>query len=361
MKAAVLRSFGDPLVIEDVEIDSPAPFEVLVETKACGVCHSDLSCAEGKLQLRIPTILGHEPAGIVREVGANVTHVQPGDHVIGCLSAYCGECDFCLRGEPSLCGGHGTLRPRDAAPRLRSGDESIRQFQHLSAFAERMLVHENAVVRIRDDMPLDRASLVGCGVTTGLGAALNTAQVRPGDTCVVIACGGVGLAAIQGCRIAGASTIIAVDTNASKLELARTLGATHGIDARADDLLEQVIEITKGGADHAFECIGTVATCDLAYGSLRKGGNCVIVGILPTGATWPVLASDLPFSGKRILGAVMGHNRFRIDIPRYVDFYMDGRLLLDEMISARISLDAVNEALGDLQRGEGSRQIIVFD
>ena len=361
MKAAVLRSFGSPLVLEDLEIDSPAPLEVRIETKACGVCHSDLSCAEGKLDLRIPTVLGHEPAGIVREVGSAVTHVRPGDHVIGCLSAFCGDCDFCRHGKPSLCGGRGTLRPRDAAPRLRAGDEPIRQFQHLSAFAEEMLVHENAIVKIPEDMPLDRAALVGCGVTTVLGAALNTAQVRPGDSCVVIACGGVGLAAIQGCRIAGASRIVAIDTSDAKLALAQQLGATHGLQASSDHLLDEIREITNGGADHAIECIGTIKTCDLAFAAIRKGGNCVIVGILPSGETWPIPASDLPFTGKRILGSVMGDNRFRIDIPRYIDFYMQGTLLLDEMISARIPLDRVNDALEDLKRGEGARQVITFD
>lgn len=361
MKAAVLRAYNTPLEIEDLVLDSIGTNEVLVETKACGICHSDLHCIEGGLPVPPPTVLGHEPAGIVQEVGAGVTHVKPGDHVIGCLSAFCGNCDYCTRGEPNLCGGASTTRPPDATPRIRKGDETIHQFAHLSAFAEQMVVHENALVKIREDMPLDRAALIGCGVTTGLGAALNTARVRPGDTCVVIACGGVGLSAIQGCRIAGASKIIAVDTVASKRELAMKLGATHAVDGLADDAAQQIAELTGGGADYAFECIGTPGTCTLAFASIRKGGNCVIVGVVPLGVDWPIPALDLVLSGKNILGSMMGGNRFRIDMPRYVDFYLDGRLMLDEMISARIPLEEVNDAFEAMKTGEGARRVITFD
>jgi S-(hydroxymethyl)glutathione dehydrogenase/alcohol dehydrogenase len=361
MKAAVLRAYNAPLAIEDLALDAIGPSEVLVQTKACGICHSDLHCIEGGLPVPPPTVLGHEPAGIVQEVGAAVTHVKPGDHVIGCLSAFCGNCDYCTRGEPNLCGGGATTRLPDARPRISKGDETIHQFAHLSAFAEEMIVHENALVKIREDMPLDRAALIGCGVTTGLGAALNTARVRPGDTCVVIACGGVGLSAVQGCRIAGASKIIAVDTVASKRELALKVGATHAIDGRADDVAQQIADLTGGGADYAFECIGTPGTCALALASIRKGGNCVIVGVVPLGVNWEVPALDLVLSGKNILGSMMGGNRFRIDMPRYVDFYLDGRLLLDEMISARIPLEEVNEAFDAMKTGEGARRVITFD
>ena len=361
MKAAILRAYNPPLEIEDVVLDAIGPNEVLVETKACGICHSDLHCVEGSLPVPPPTVLGHEPAGIVQEVGAAVTHVQPGDHVIGCLSVFCGNCDYCTRGEPNLCGGAATTRAPDAKPRISKGDETIHQFAHLSAFAEQMVVHENALVKIREDMPLDRAALIGCGVTTGLGAALNTARVRPGDTCVVIACGGVGLSAVQGCRIAGASKIIAVDTVASKRELAMKLGATHAIDGKADDIAQQIAELTGGGADYAFECIGTPGTCALALASVRKGGTCVIVGVVPIGVNWEVPALDLVLSGKNILGSMMGGNRFRIDMPRYVEFYLDGRLLLDEMISARIPLEEVNDAFEQMKTGEGARRVIMFD
>jgi len=361
MKAAVLRAYNTPLEIEDVTLSDPGPHEVVVDTKACGICHSDLHCVEGGLPVPPPTVLGHEPAGIVAAVGNEVTHVKPGDTVIGCLSAFCGNCDYCTRGEPNLCGGEATARAPGAAPRITKGSETIHQFAHLSAFAEQMLVHENALVKIREDMPLDRAALIGCGVTTGLGAALNTAQVRPGDTCVVIACGGVGLSAIQGCRIAGAARIIAVDTVASKRELALKLGATHAVDGSADDALQQIHEIVPGGADFAFECIGTPGTCQMALSSVRKGGSCVIVGVVPLGVNWELPALDLVLSGKKILGSMMGGNRFRIDMPRYVEFYLDGRLMLDEMISARIPLNEVNNAFDAMKTGEGARQVITFD
>ncbi len=241
MKAAVMRAQNAPLEIEDVQIDKPGPREVLVRTAASGVCHSDLHVMEGALPVPPPCILGHEPAGIVEAVGSAVSDFAKGDHVIGCLS-----------GRPNLCGGGATMRGPDEPPRISKDGKAILQFAHLSAFAEQMLVHENALVKIRDDMPLDRAALIGCGVTTGLGAALNTARVEPGSTTAVIGCGGVGLAAIQGCRIAGAARVIAVDTVPWKLELAKELGATDGVNAGEGNPVAAVHELT-GGARHAVE------------------------------------------------------------------------------------------------------------
>jgi S-(hydroxymethyl)glutathione dehydrogenase/alcohol dehydrogenase len=306
-------------------------------------------------------VLGHEPAGVVEAVGADVTHVKPGDHVIGCLSAFCGNCDYCLRGEPNLCGGEATTRTPDAAPRITKGDETIHQFAHLSAFAEEMLVHENALVKIREDMPMEQAALIGCGVTTGLGAALNTAQVRPGETCAVIGCGGVGLSAIQGARIAGASRIIAVDTVPWKLELAQKLGATEGINAADGDAAMEVLQATGGGVDYAFECIGTPGTCQQAAMMIHKGGTCVLVGVVPIGVGVEFQALDLVLQGKKIVGSMMGGNRFRIDMPRFVDFYLDGRLKLDEMISGRLPLSEVNGAFEKMKSGEAARTVITFD
>jgi S-(hydroxymethyl)glutathione dehydrogenase/alcohol dehydrogenase len=359
MKAAVLRAYKQPLSIEDLELDAPGPREVLVRTAATGVCHSDLHCIDGALPVPPPMVLGHEPAGVVEAVGAEVTHVAPGDHVIGCLSAFCGSCEYCLRGEPNLCGGGATSRPPGAAPRLRKGAETIHQFAHLSAFAERMLVHENALVKIRKEIPLDRAALIGCGVTTGLGAALNTAQVRPGESCAVIGCGGVGLAAIQGCRIAGASRIVAIDTVPWKLELARTLGATDAVDASKGDPVMAVLGAT-GGVDYAFECIGTKATSAQSLAMVRKGGAAVLVGVVPVGQMVEFPGLDVVLQGKRIVGSMMGGNRFRIDMPRYVDFYLQGRLRLDEMISARLPLDEVNTAFDKMKAGEVARSVITF-
>ncbi|MBW2244539.1 MAG: Zn-dependent alcohol dehydrogenase [Deltaproteobacteria bacterium] len=361
MKAAVLRAYNTPLEIEDVQLADPGPHEVRVHTSACGVCHSDLHCLEGALPVPPPMVLGHEPAGIVEAVGSEVTYVQPGDHVIGCLSAFCGACEYCLRGEPNLCGGEATNRAPDAAPRISKGDETIHQFAHLSAFAEEMLVHENALVKIKEEMPLEQAALIGCGVTTGLGAAINTANIRPGQTAVVIGCGGVGLAAIQGCHIAGAARVIAVDTVPWKLELAQKLGASDGINAKETDAVAAVLEATGGGVDFSFECIGTPGTCQQAAMMIRKGGTCVLVGVVPIGVGVEFQPLDLVLQGKTIVGSMMGSNRFRIDMPRYVDFYLDGRLKLDEMISTRLSLEEVNTAFEKMKAGEIARSVISFD
>jgi len=360
MKAAVMRAWKAPLTIEEIDIDEPGPREVLVRTVAVGVCHSDLHVLEGSLPMPPPAVLGHEPAGIVEAVGPGVLHVKPGDAVIGCLSAFCGSCFYCLSGQPNLCGGEATARPLDAKPRLSKGGERLHQFAHLSAFAEYMLVHENALVKIRPDMPLDRAALIGCGVTTGLGAALNTARVRPGDTAVVIGCGGVGLAAVQGCRIAGASRIVAVDTVPWKLDLARELGATHAVDASQGDPAAQVLARLGGAADFSFECIGTKATSAQALAAVRKGGTCVLVGVVPFGTNLELPGLDIVLQGKTVMGSMMGSNRFRIDMPRYVDFYLDGRLKLDEMISARLPLEQIHVAFEKMKAGEAARSVVTM-
>ena len=361
MKAAVMRAFKTPLELEDIDISRPGPREVLVRTAATGVCHSDLHVIEAGLPVPPPLVLGHEPAGIVEAVGELVTHVQPGDHVIGCLSAFCGSCDYCLTGRPNMCGGAATMRTPGQPPRLSKGGATINQFAHLSSFAEKMLVHENAVVKIRKDMPLDRAALIGCGVTTGVGAVLNTAQVPAGSTCVVIGCGGVGLAAIQGCRIAGASRIIAVDTMPWKLELAKTLGATDGVNAKDSDSVMQVQSLVPGGVDYSFECIGTKQTAAQSVAMIRKGGTAVWVGIVPIGQTVEVPGLDVVISAKKIIGSMMGDNRFRVDMPKYVEFYLSGQLKLDEMISARLKLDQVNHAFDEMRKGTAARSVIVFD
>ncbi len=358
-----MRRNNAPLEIEEVRVASPGPGEVLVRTAASGICHSELHVIEGGLPMPPPCILGHEPAGVVEEVGEGVADFVPGDHVIGCISAFCGKCELCLKGKPYLCaGGESLQRPPEEGFRLSAADGSpLLQFANLSSFAEKMLTHERALVKIRDDMPLDRAALIGCGVTTGLGAALNTARVEPGSTCVVIGCGGVGLSALQGCRIAGAARIIAVDTQPWKLELAEKLGASDVIDGSEGDATLAVHELTGGGADHAFECIGLPVTVQQAVGMVKRGGAAVLVGLVPIGKMVELHIAEITLQEKRVLGSMMGSNRFRIDMPRYVDFYLDGRLQLDEMISARIGLDGVNDALDKLRAGEAARQVIVFD
>jgi S-(hydroxymethyl)glutathione dehydrogenase/alcohol dehydrogenase len=360
MKAAVMRAVGEPLRIEDIRIDAPGPREVVVRTAAAGVCHSDLHILEGSLPNALPTILGHEPAGVVETVGAEVRHVVPGDHVIGCLSAFCGTCEYCLAGRPNLCEGEATMRRAGEPPRLSKDGEPIVQFAHLSAFAERMLVHENALVRIRRDVPLDHVALIGCGVTTGLGAVFNTARLPAGRTVAVIGCGGIGLSVVQGCRIAGAARIVAVDTAAWKLDLARRLGATDVVDGAAGNPVPAVVEATSGGVDYAFEAIGNPTTVRQAVRMTRKGGTIVMIGVVPAGTNVELPGADIVLREKRILGCMMGSNRFRTDMPRYVELYRSGQLRLDEMISARLPLDRVNDALDALRRGTVARSVLVF-
>ncbi|HYV56188.1 MAG TPA: Zn-dependent alcohol dehydrogenase [Candidatus Nitrosopolaris sp.] len=361
MKAAVMRAIGEPLHIEQVQVDAPGPREVLVRTAAAGVCHSDLHVLEGSLPSPLPTILGHEPAGVVEAVGHEVRSVARGDHVIGCLSVFCGTCEYCVAGRPNLCEGTTTVRRPDEPPRLAQDGEPIAQFAHLSAFAERMLVHENALVRIRPDVPLDRVALIGCGVTTGLGAVFNTARVRAGAAVAVIGCGGIGLSVVQGCRIAGAGRIIAVDTVPWKLDLAARLGATDGVNAAEMNPVASVVEMTTGGVDYAFEALGTPPTVRQAVRMARKGGTIVMIGVVPMGTNVELPGADIVLREKTILGCMMGSNRFRTDMPRYVDLYRKGVLRLDEMISARLPLEGVNDALDALRRGTAARSVVVFE
>jgi S-(hydroxymethyl)glutathione dehydrogenase/alcohol dehydrogenase len=360
MKAAVMRANNAPLSIEDVQIAPVGRREVVVKTAACGVCHSDLHVIEGALPMPPPCVLGHEPAGIVEEVGPDVTHVKPGDHIIACLSVFCGNCEYCIAGRPNLCGGAATAREPEEAPRLSKDGEPLPQFANLSGFAEYMLLHENAVVKIREDMPLEQAALIGCGVTTGFGAALRTGDIEAGCSVAVIGLGGVGLSALQGARVAGAGRIIAIDTVPWKLDLALKLGATDVINAKDADAVMAVHELTSGGVDRSFECIGTAATTQQSVAMVRKGGTTVLVGVMPAGSTCELPTLDLVINGKNIKGSMMGDNRFRIDMPRYVDFYMDGRLHLDEMISARLPLDEINSAFDKMKAGEVARSVIVF-
>jgi S-(hydroxymethyl)glutathione dehydrogenase/alcohol dehydrogenase len=357
MKAAVLREVNQPLTIEDIQVDRPGPREVIIKTGAAGLCHSDLSVMNGTIGLgEFPLVLGHESAGTVTEVGRDVTYVKPGDRVITCLSQFCGLCEYCLTGRSYLCR---ELRAGSrATSRLSQDGTAVGQFAGLSSFAEELLVHENAVVKFDDDIPVEVAALVGCGVTTGLGAALNTARVAPASTTAVIGLGGVGLAAVQGCSIAGARQVIAVDRWPSRLERALQLGATHVVNAAETDSVAAVQELSGGGVDYAFEAVGRSDTSEQAFGMTRPGGMAVIVGVV-SGMNITVPGSLL--QGDRILkGCSMGSNRFRIDMPKWLDLYRQGRLKLDEFITARIKLEEVNEGYAAMQRGEGARSVIVF-
>lgn len=359
MRAAVLREVGKPLQLEDLTLDNPGPHEVRLRTAVAGVCHTDLHIAEGSYPNPLPAALGHESSAVVEEVGSEVHYVQPGDRVITCLSVFCGQCHDCLSGFPNRCGGRGTDRPPDAPPRLRAGDEPVHQFAHLSSFAEQMLVHENAVVKVRDEMPLDRAALIGCGVTTGVGAVFRTARVEPGSTVAVIGCGGVGLSAINGAEIAGAARIIAIDRVPSKLELARRFGATDALNAAEGDVVERMVDMTDGGVDYSFEAIGLKQTVEQAWRMLRVGGTATVIGMMPLGVKIEIAGSEL-LSERKLTGSNMGSNRFRTDMPRLVDFYLAGKLHLDDLISARLKLEQVNDALDALQEGEVARQVLVL-
>ncbi|MBK9432705.1 MAG: Zn-dependent alcohol dehydrogenase [Sphingomonadales bacterium] len=361
MKAAVLIEPGKPLEIENLSISKPQAHEVLIRTAACGLCHSDLHFIEGTYPHPLPAVPGHEAAGIVEAVGSEVTTVKVGDAVITCLSAFCGHCEFCVTGRMSLCLGGDTRRKAGEAPRLsRSDGSAVNQMLNLSAYAEQMLVHEHACVRIDPEMPLDRASVIGCAVTTGAGTIFNACNVTPGETVAVIGCGGVGLATINAAKIAGAGRIIAADPIPEKRELARKLGATDVVDALANDAAAQIVELSKGGVDHAIEAVGRPASAQLAVSSLRRGGTATILGMMPLGEKVGLAAMDL-LSGKKLQGAIMGGNRFPVDIPRLVDFYLRGQLDLDSIIAERIPLEQINDGFEKMKRGDSARSVIVFD
>ena len=363
MKAAVLREVGQPLLIEDVAISKPGPHEVLIRTRAVGVCHTDLHFMEGKYKHPLPAVLGHESAGVVEAVGSEVRTAKPGDHVITCLSAFCGHCESCLTGRMSLCISSDTRRGKGDEPRLFREDAAaprMNQYLNLSSFAEQMLIHEHACTPIRRDMPFDVAALIGCAVTTGVGAVIHTSGVRPGETVAVIGCGGVGLSAINGAAIASAGRIIAVDRVPAKLELAKQFGATDVIDAGAGDPVEQVIELTGGGVHHSFEAIGLKETAEQAFRMLRRGGTANIIGMIPVGTKIELHGADF-LPERRIQGSMMGSNRFPVDMPRFVDFYMTGKLNLDAMISQRLPLEHINAAFDELRRGELARSVVVFE
>jgi S-(hydroxymethyl)glutathione dehydrogenase/alcohol dehydrogenase len=349
------------LEIVDLEVDDPGPREVLIQVAASGLCHSDLHFLEGKYHTDLPCVLGHEAAGVVQAVGHDVTYLKPGDHVITCLSSFCGTCKFCVTGRPYLCNRDGLERGADERPRLSFDGAKVNQFARLGAFAEQMLVHENSTVMVSKDMPLDRAALVGCAVTTGVGAVVNTARIPLGATVAVLGCGGIGLNVVQGAALAGAGRVIAIDKLAWKLELAKLYGATDVVDASEVDAVGTVLQLVPGGVDFAFEAIGLKVAAEQAFQMLGKGGSAVVVGMIPEGQMIEINGELLMGDGKSLLGSNMGSNRFRVDIPKYVDAYLAGNLKLDELVSQKITLDEVNEGYAALNRGEVARSVIVFE
>ena len=357
MKAAVFRQAQVPMEVEDIAVSKPGPREVLVITKAVGICHSDAQIFEGNFPMDLPMVLGHESAGVVEQVGCDVRHVKPGDHVVTSPSVFCGACEVCLTGHMSLCSSE---MEGGVESRLSKNGKPIFQMGGLGSFAEQMLVHERAVVKIRNDMPLDRAALIGCAVTTGVGAVIHTANVEVGSTVAVIGCGGVGLSCINGATIAGASRIIGIDTQTSKLDMARRLGATHVVNAGNTDVVASVIDMTDGGVHYAFEAIGLNTAVEQSFQMLRKGGTATVIGGIPPGIMVSVQGIEF-MQEKKIQGSFMGSNRFPIDTPRYVEFYLQGRLHLDDLITDRISISEVNEGMAALKSGQAVRSVIVFD
>lgn len=357
MKAAVLHRPGAPIEICTVSIDKPRGHEVMVRVVASGLCHSDYHYITGDLPFGGPRVLGHEVAGVVEAVGADVQRIRVGDHVVACASLFCGCCDQCVSGSVQRC----QDRPRrgaDDRPRLLLGDTALIQSSEVGGFAEQILVHENSLVAISRDMPLDRAALLGCSVVTGLGSVFNSAQVRAGQSVAVIGCGGVGLNVIQGARIAGATRIIAVDLSPDKLALAGILGATHLV-AGGPGAVEAVREAV-GGVDHAIEVIGRADTIAQAIHMLRPGGLATVVGVAPGDARVPLPVQDMLRYEWRVQGALMGSSPFTRDIPTFAGMYLDGRLNLDLLVSERIALVDVNAGFARMVGGSVARSVIVF-
>ena len=356
-----MHEVHQPLRIEQVEIDTPGPREVLVRTGASGVCLSDLKRVEAIQHSETPMVVGHEAAGTVVAVGEQVSYVRPGDHVVTCMAVFCGNCEKCLRGRPSLCIRRLNTGARGpgARPRLSQAGRPLSQASNLGSLAEEMLIHENAIVKVRDDISFESLALIGCSVITGVGATLTTARVEPGSSVAVIGCGIVGLNCIQGAALAGALRVIAVDTVEAKLPMALEFGATDVIDASGGNVVQKIKDLTCGGVDYSFEAIGKKETAEQAYEMLGPGGTATVIGEVPEGTKIEIDAWSLLWE-RRLQGSNCGSNRFRIDIPRYIELYLQGRLKLDELVSRRIKLEQVNEAFEHIRRGEVARSVITF-
>jgi S-(hydroxymethyl)glutathione dehydrogenase/alcohol dehydrogenase len=356
VKAAIFEQAQEPLSIEDIKIIDPRPNEILVRTVCSGVCHSDLHFVDGLWKLPIATVLGHEAAGVVEKVGAQVSYAKPGDRVIMSFRPFCGRCSYCLSGRPNLC--NDTSFNALALSRLSRNGQPLLQFANVASFAEYMITTETGLVKIPDEMPMAEAALIGCGVMTGVGAALYTAKVPGGASTAVIGCGGVGLNIIQGCRLAGAAQILAIDVLDSKLELARRFGATHTINAKQGELVEAVRELTGGlGVEYAFEAIGNVAAARQAFDIARPGGTAVIVGMMPQDSEIQVPGPAF-LQEKKMIGCMYGSTRFREHMPKLVDLFLQGRLDLSGLVTKRLPLDGVNEAFRAMKAGEVARSVL---
>jgi len=361
MKAVVVHALNQ-FSVENVSLDGPKANEVGLRMAACGVCHSDLSVVNGTIPMPLPCVLGHEGAGVVEEVGPGVTHVKPGDHVIMSFVPNCGRCYHCLRDEANLC----TALPPggvmlDGTSRLQWNGNSLAAMTALGNMAEEVVCPGISVVPIDRDIPLEKAALVGCGVTTGVGAAIKTAQVTPGSTVAVFGCGGVGLSVIQGARLAGADRIIAVDLGANKLAMAERFGATDSVNPGAGDPVAQIKELTRGvGVDFAFEAIGVPKVVQQAYQVTRRGGTLTVVGVGKVTEEIGFNALLLPLQGKTIKGSMYGNVNPRVDFPKLLDLDRRGKLDLAGMVTTKYSIDQAPQAFADLEAGRNARGVIVF-
>jgi S-(hydroxymethyl)glutathione dehydrogenase / alcohol dehydrogenase len=361
VKAAVLYNFGEPLKVESLDLRAPTADEVVVKLGASGVCHSDLSVQQAKLPFPPPVVLGHEGAGTVEEVGKDVRHLKPGDHVVLSWVENCGRCHFCIAGHAHLCDAMMASMMSGGELVFQKDGVQIARMAGVASFAERTVVRGNAAIKIPDDIPFDRACLVGCGVMTGVGAAVNTAKVQPGDTVAVFGCGGVGLNVIQGAVLCGASRVIAVDLSPAKLELAKTFGATDVVNGKDGNAPDQIRSLTGGlGVDFAFEVIGVPAVITEAYFSLKRGGKVIVVGVPPMGEMVQIPGQMIALEEKSIVGSLYGSANMKRDMPRLIELYQGKKLKLDELVSKRIKLEDVNAAFADMEKGAVARSVIVF-
>jgi S-(hydroxymethyl)glutathione dehydrogenase / alcohol dehydrogenase len=359
MRAAIMHSVDRPISIETVEPLPPNPTDVVVRTEATGVCHSDISGIRGYLGLQPPAIIGHEAAGVVVETGSEVTGLRPGDRVVASLVPVCGNCYWCVNGQTHLCGETMSVR-RPVRGRL-AGGEDVTAMLGLGAFADHMTMDQRLAVKVESDLPAEQLALIGCGIATGAGAAMFTAQVRPGSSVAVIGCGGVGQSVIQGARIAGAAQIIAVDLVEMKRTVSLQNGATSAVDPAEGDVAEQVRALTRGrGADYAFEVVGTPATMALAYDCARRGGMVTTVGIPSPTAKLELSASDFFRAEKRMVGSYYGSTQVRADFQRFADLIAAGKFDAASLITHRYELDGLQQAFADLESGQSIRGIVTF-
>ena len=367
-KAAVAHQAGKPLTIESVRVDGPKAGEIMVEIKATGICHTDAYTLSGAdPEGLFPAVLGHEGAGIVVEIGEGVTSLRPGDHVIPLYVPECRSCEYCISGRTNLCQAVRETQGKGVMPngesRFSVGGESLFHYMGTSTFSNYTVLPEIAAAKIREDAPFDKACYIGCGVTTGIGAVINTAKVRIGSNVVIFGLGGIGLNVAQGARLAGANMIVGVDVNPNRKEIAEKFGVTHFVNAAEipeDDLVPYLISLTKGGADYSFECIGNVKTMRAALECCHKGwGESVIIGVAPAGAE----ISTRPFqlvTGRVWRGTAFGGAKGRTDVPRIVDWYMEGKINIDDLITHTMPLEKINDAFDLMHEGKSIRGVVVF-